>query len=100
MEEGKLDWHITSRLERLRKAHAPKLVSGPPSSYNKKGQNDNKDTPCRFLHNGKCTHQNDHTTGGQLYKHICSHCYGLGKRLPHPQKDCRAHKRSQDSKNE
>ena len=29
MEEGKLDWHMTSRLDRLRKAHAQKLVSGP-----------------------------------------------------------------------
>ena len=64
MEEGKLDWHMTSKLDRLRRAHAQKIMSGPSSSQNKIGQNDSKGVPCKFFQNGKCTQQNDHTSGG------------------------------------
>ena len=53
-----------------------------------------------FFQTGKCSHTNDHVTNGHSYKHICSHCFGLGKRFPHPQEDCRNAKKNKDAKNE
>ena len=88
MEEGKVDWHMTEKIDRIRRAHAQKVAS-TSSSQGNKGHIPMQGTPCKFFQRGKCSHTSDHVTNGHSYKHICSHCFGVGKRFPHPQKDCR-----------
>ena len=97
MEEGKVDWHMTEKIDRIRRAHAQKVVTNP-SSQGKKSQINGQGTPCKFFQTGKCSHTSDHVTNGHSYKHICSHCFGVGKPFPHPQKDCRNAKKGQDAK--
>ena len=70
MEEGKVDWTITEKIHRLRQAHSLKIVDNPSSSQGKK-MGDVHGVPCRYFQNGKCTYKADHTTVGQLYRHIC-----------------------------
>ena len=52
-----------------------------------------------FFQSAKCSHKADHTTNGQLYRYIYSHCFSIGKKFAHPLKACR-NKRQQDAKNE
>ena len=99
MEQGKIDWHMTDKIDRLRKAHAPKIVSNT-TTLSKKRAAETQGLPYKFYQNGKCSHKSDHTNNGQLYKHICSNCYSTDKRLVHTAKDCRISKRQHDSKND
>ena len=100
MEEGKVDWSMTEKIDRLRQAHAQKIVVNPSISQCKK-TGETQGVPCRYFQTGKCTHKADHVTAGQLYKHICNFCHANGKQLNHPSKDCRnSRKRNEPSKNE
>ena len=92
MEEGKVDWSMTEKIDRLRRAHAPKIVVNPSTSQGKK-TGETQGVPCRYFQTGKCTHKADHVTAGQLYKHICNFCHGNGKQSNHPFKDCRNSKK-------
>ena len=89
MEEGKVNWLMSDKLDRLRQAHAQKIVNGQSVSSQNKVKTESHGTPCKFFQSGKCSNKNDHTTNGQLYRHICSFCHGLGKKFAHPLKDCR-----------
>ena len=31
----------------------------------------------------------DHESNGQMYLHVCQHCYAQGKSYPHSGKDCK-----------
>ena len=53
-----------------------------------------------FFQMGKCSHTSDNVTNGHSYRHICSHCFAVGKHFPHPQKDCRNAKKVKVQKNE
>ena len=76
MEEGKVEWHMTEKIDRIRRAHAQKVVS-TSSSHGKKAQSTMQGTPYKFFQMGKCSHTSDHITNGHSYKHICSHCFGV-----------------------
>ena len=100
MEEGKVEWHMTEKIDCIRRAHAQKVVS-TSSSQGKKSHNTVQGIPCKFFQTGKCSHTSDHVTNGHNYKHICSYCFGVGKRFPHPHKDCRnAKKNNKEVKSE
>ena len=92
MEEGKVDWSMTEKIDTLRQAQAQKIVVNPSTSQGKK-TGEMQGVPCRYFQTGKCTHKADHVTAGQLYKHICNFCHGSGKQLNHPFKDCRNSKK-------
>ena len=97
MEEGKVNWSMTDKIDRIRRAHAQKVINVAPQKVNTESQG----IPCKFFQSQKCPHKTDHHTGGQFYRHICSFCNTLGKRFPHPVKECRNSKRvNTDSKNE
>ena len=97
MEEGKVNWAMTDKIDRVRRAYAQKVVN----NSSKKSRAELPGVPCKFFQNQKCPHKGDHHMAGQLYKHICSFCNTLGKRFPHALKDCRNSKKSTaDSKNE
>ena len=90
MEEGKVNWAKTEKIDRIRRAHAQKVVNNP----SKKSTPELSGVPCKFFQSQKCPHKGDHHTAVQLYKHICSVCNTLGKRFPHALKDCRNSKKS------
>ena len=97
MEEGKVNWAMTEKIDRIRRAHAQKVVN----NSTKKSNSEFPGVPCKFFQSQKCPHKGDHHTSGQWYRHICSFCNTLGKRFPHALKDCRNSKKSSpDSKNE
>ena len=85
MEEGKVNWSMTEKIDRIRRAHAQKVINVAPKKVNTESQG----VPCKFFQSQKCPHKTDHHTGGQFYRHICSFCNTLGKRFPHPVKECR-----------
>ena len=91
MEEGNWVKLLNSdKLDRLRRAHAQKVVNGNPSNgQNNKSKGESLGVPCKYFQSGKCSHKVDHTSNGQLYCHICSHCYSTGKCFSHPLKECR-----------
>ena len=100
MEEGKVDWSMTEKIDRLRRAHAQKIVANPSTVQGRKN-GEMQGVPCRYFQTGKCTHKADHVTAGQLYKHICNFCNNSGKQLNHPLRDCRnAKKKNESAKNE
>ena len=100
MEEGKVDWSMTEKIDRLRRAHAQKIVANPSTVQGRKN-GEMQGVPCRYFQTGKCTHKADHLTAGQLYKHICNFCNNSGKQLNHPLRDCRnAKKKNESAKNE
>ena len=90
MEEGKVNWNMTEKIDRIRRAHVQKVAN----ASSKKSNVESQGMPCNFFQNQKCPHKGDHHTGGQFYRHICSFCNMLGKRLPHPVKECRNSKHS------
>ena len=97
MEEGKVNWAMTEKIDRIRRAHAQKVVNNSA----KKPNSGLSGVPCKFFQNQKCPHKGDHHTSGQWYRHICSFCNTLGKCFPNALKDCRNLKKSNpDSKNE
>ena len=99
MEEGKVNWLNADKLDRLRRAHAQKVVNNNSSTgQGSKSKNESQGVLCKYFQSGKCSHKTEHTTNGQLYKHLCSHCHSLGKKFSHALKDCR--NKRQDSKNE
>ena len=90
MEEGKVDWLSFEKLDRLRRAHSQKIVTNTASnSQASENKTEAQGAPCRYYQSGKCNYKSYHTTSGQLYRHICSHCYSTGKIFVHPLKDCR-----------
>ena len=61
-------------------------------------QSNAQGTLCKFFQMGKCSHTSDPVTNCHSYKHMCNYCFGVGKRFPHPQKNCRNAHKGQDAK--
>ena len=90
MEEGKVAWGDTNKIDRIRRAHAQKVQSGQVSRVvNKKTVKSRTPLPCRFYQKGTCGQSQDHENGGQSYLHVCSLCFKNGKSYSHPSKDCK-----------
>ena len=88
MEEGKVEWSETTKIDRIRRAHAQRL---PPQNNitHTKFKSEPKTAVCRFYQRAMCQHQKDHETGGTFYKHVCATCFTMGKEYKHMAKDCR-----------
>ena len=94
MEEGKIAWNDTNKIDRVRRAHAQKVQSGYTSTANvKKSVKTKNPIPCRFYQKGTCGQTQDHENGGQSYLHVCALCFKSGKSYPHPSKDCKKAKK-------
>ena len=90
MEEGKVTWGDTNKIDRIRRAHTQKIQSGQVSGAgNKKSVKSRTPLPCRFYQKGTCGQSQDHENGGQSYLHVCSVCFKNGKSYSHPSKDCK-----------
>ena len=88
MEENKVNWEETNKRDRLRWVHAQRSQN-PSLSVGKKFKSKDKGVPCRFYQKGTCGQKTEHENGGQLYLHVCEHCFVKGKSHPHSGKDCR-----------
>ena len=53
MEEGKVNWAMTEKKDRIRRAHAQKVVNHP----SKKSNSELPGVPCKFFQNQKCPHK-------------------------------------------
>ena len=86
MESGVLTWADTSRIERIRRAHAQK------HSVTKQnwGKNQENKRPwfCKQFQSGVCNFFRDHEVSGRVHKHICAYCLSQGRQLVHAEKDC------------
>ena len=89
MEEGRITWEETNKIDRVRRAYAHRSTSQPQGAHSKKVASKDNSAPCRYYQKNSCSHKGDHETGGRLYLHICSHCYSQGKKLAHLHKDCK-----------
>ena len=89
MEEGKIDWSDTEKIDRVRRIHAQRSTQNHTQSVNSRNQNREKPTPCKFYQRGTCGQKTDHQNKGHTYLHICSQCFANGKTNLHPSKDCK-----------
>ena len=88
MEEGKLQWSDTLKIDRIRRAHAQRFTQQNHTENSEK-KTDSKGMLCKFYQKGTCQHKMDHESGSNFYKHICSVCASQGKEYRHAAKDCR-----------
>ena len=88
MEENRVNWEETNKLDRLRRVHAQRNQNHS-LSVGKKFKSKDKGIPCRFYQKGTCGQKTEHENGGQLYLHVCEHCFAKGRSHPHSGKDCR-----------
>ena len=90
MEEGRLDWSDSTKIDRVRHAYAHKVqYTNPSVPGTKKNLDKDNPTPCKFFQKGTCSHKVDHENNNHLYLHVCSFCFATGKRFPHALKDCK-----------
>ena len=92
MERGVLTWADTSRIERIRRAHAQKHNISKPNW----GKNHENKRPwfCKQYQTGVCNFFKDHEVSGRLHRHICAFCLSQGRQLTHSEKDCHFAKRN------
>ena len=65
MEDGKITWDETSKIDRVRRAHAERLTSGHSQNVQtKKGERRDRAIPCKFCQNDSFSHTKDHETNG------------------------------------
>ena len=88
MEENKVNWDETNKLDRLRRVHAQRSPNSN-TSLGRKFKSKDKGIPCRFYQKGTCGQKTEHENGGQLYLHVCENCFAKGRSHPHPGKECR-----------
>ena len=96
MEEGKLQWSDTLKIDRIRRAHAQHFTQQIIHKILRK-KTDSKGMPCKFYQKGTCQHKMDHDSGSVFYKHICSVCAYQGKEYRHAAKDCRVSRSKNES---
>ena len=90
MEEGRITWNETHKIDRVRRAYAHRSTSqSQNSNVKKKSSIKDASMPCRYFKKNACSHKNDHDTIGRTYLHVCSLCHAQGKTASHSSKDCR-----------
>ena len=93
MEEGRVTWGDTERLERIRQLYTQRhLFQGTPevaSQAGKTAMQGNNRQVCAAYQNGSCSSETDHRDNGILQRHICAHCVKTVKKAHnHPQSSC------------
>ena len=94
MEEGRITWKKTHKIDSVRRAYAHRSTSqSQTSNVKKKSSSKDSTMSCRYFQKNSCSHKNDHDTNGRTYLHVCSICHSPGKTASHPSKDCREAKK-------
>ena len=86
MEEGRVRWEDTHKIDRIRRAHVHRIQTG---NSQKRIHPKDSPTPCKFYQQATCSQKTDHEVNGHTYLHVCSNCFANGKKYPHASKDCR-----------
>ena len=78
MEEGRVRWDETKKIDRIRRAHAQKMNSlqGVKRTHSRESA-----TPCCYYQKGTCSQKIDYEVNGHMYLHVCSTCLQQGKSL-------------------
>ena len=88
MERGSLQWEDLDRIDRIRRAHAQKHVSGRSGWGKPSDHSGRKPWYCKNYQTGNCSHSRDHEFNGRIQKHICSNCLAGGRQVGHPEREC------------
>ena len=83
MEEDRLNWSETNKIDRIRMAYVHKIHSpGTSNQSTKRLGNKDQPTPCKVYQKSTCSHKADHETNGHMYLHVSSFCFTNGKNSP------------------
>ena len=89
MERGVISWQETSKMDRIRTAHAPKHSQNSKPWAKKSDATASKNPRfCKAFQTGSCTFNRDHESNGKWQGHSCATCLDKGKTLPHAENDC------------
>ena len=89
MERVAVSWRETSKIDRIRRAHAQKHSQNPkPWTKNFDANGGKKPWFCKAFQTGACNFSRDHDSNGKWQRHICATCLDKGKTLNHAEKDC------------
>ena len=95
MECGTVTWEDQERIDRIRRAHAQKHISGGRQNWGR--AETRKPWFCKNQSNS-WSFSKDHETNGRLQRHICVFCLSQGKQLGHSEKNCQ--NKTHETKNE
>ena len=88
MERGAISWQETSKIDRIRRAHAQKhSQNSKPWAKNSDATASKKPWFCKAFKTGSCTFNRDHESNGKWQRHICATCLEKGKTLSHAEED-------------
>ena len=79
MERGLLQWEDMDRIDRIRRAHAQKHVSGRGNWAKPSNPSGRKPWFCKGFQTDVCTHTRDHEANGKLQRLICAYCLMGGR---------------------
>ena len=94
MEESKIDWHETNKIDHVRRVHAQTASSNHSQSLANKRTSSRSPTPCRYFQKGTCSKKMDHEANGITYLHVCQTCFSQGKSHKHSANDCKSHSKN------
>ena len=86
MERGTVTWEDQERIDRIRRAHAQKHISGGRQNWGRPEVR--KPWFCKNFQSNSCSFPKDHESNGRLHRHICAFCLSQGKQLSHSKKKC------------
>ena len=90
MEENKIDWHETNKIDRVCRVHAQRASSNHLQSSSNKHTSSKNPTPCKYLQKSTCHQKMDHKANGITYLHVCQLCFSQGKSNEHSANDCKS----------
>ena len=96
MEEGKVTWQETTKINHIRRTHAQRQTTNQANGSNPTKKHSESNNPCKYFQNGTCPQKSNHITGDQSYKHVCAICNAYGRKLNHAANDCRLVKQSKN----
>ena len=85
-ERGTVDWSNTSRIDRIRRAHAQCNTNGSKQNWAQNQDPHHKPWYCKPYQTGTCTNTTDHEFNGKTQRYICAHCLTQGRHMTHPEK--------------
>ena len=98
MESTTLNWDNMAEIQALRHQYAQRNVFRSNSNANSSAPQNRsypKKALCSRFQTASCSFDNDHTSDGTRYRHICAFCFhSLGKTYPHKEQDCQNKKKS------
>ena len=90
MEESKIDWHETYKIDRVCRVHTQRASYSHSQSFAHKSTSSRNHTPCKYFQKGMCSKKTDHEVNGITYLHVCQICFSQGKSHKHSSNECKS----------